>query len=261
MKNINYIKANKIAWSEVNEFHQEFKKKYKMEFVKNRDFVAIDDRLLQTMQNLNFNGKSILHICCNDGEELISLKKKGAGKCAGIDISTKAIASAKELNKNLGFDCKFYSDNVYNIENHISETFDFILITVGALAWLPNLDLLFKKLIELMNSGARLIIQEQHPFSWLIDDEMKLSKTDLYFKKGPYKEKGTLDYLGNQDYEGSDNYTFNYTLGELFNAQIKNGLSLQSFQEFPFDISNLKATIENEEVSFPLSYICISIKQ
>ncbi|CAL2082497.1 class I SAM-dependent methyltransferase [Tenacibaculum sp. 190524A02b] len=261
MNDINYIEANKIAWSEVNTLHQEFKEKYKEKFIQDKDFVAIDEKLLQTMNRLNFANKSILHVCCNDGEELISLKKKGAGKCVGVDLSIDAITSAIELNEKLQLDCKFHTENVYNIENHISETFDFVLITVGALVWLPDLDKLFSTLSNFMHAGSQLVIQEQHPFSWIIDEEMKLSKTDLYFKKGPYKEKGGLDYLGNKEYEGSDNYTFNYTLGELFNLQIKHGLNIQSFEEFPFDISNLKSDIEKEDAAFPLSYICISKKQ
>ncbi len=261
MSDINYIDANKKAWLEVNDFHQNFKEKYKENLVKDKDFVAIDYNLLHTMERLDFVGKSILHVCCNDGEELISLKKKGADRCVGIDLSDNAIVSARELNEKLKFDCQFYSDNVYNAENHISETFDFVLITVGALVWLPDLNKLFNILSKCMHFGSQLVIHEQHPFSWIIDEEQKLSKTDLYFVKGPYKEKGGLDYLGKEEYEGNDNYTFNYTLAELFNTQIKNGLNIQSFEEFPFDISNLKSDIEKENVSFPLSYICISEKQ
>ncbi len=261
MSNNKFIERNKLAWEEVNVLHQAFKNTYKNKFIEDKDFIAIDHRLMEAMEELQFKNKSILHVCCNDGEELISLKKKGAGKCVGIDISNTAVDSAKELNQQLGFDCEFYADDVHNIENHITEKFDFVLITVGALVWMPDLNLFFNKVGNLMKSGGVLIIQEQHPFSWIIDDEMKLSKTDLYFDKGPYKEAGGLDYLGNKEYQGSDNYTFNYTLGELFNTQIKNGLSIESFQEFPFDISNLRAVIEKEGVPFPLSYICVSKKR
>lgn len=131
---------------------------------------------------------------------------------------------------------------------------------MGALAWLPDLDRLFIIISKLMHSGSQLIIQEQHPFSWLMDDELKLSNTDLYFEKGPYKEKGGLDYLGNKEYEGSNNYTFNYTLSEVFNTQIRNRLEIQFFEEYPYDISNLKSAIVKESPSFPLSYLCISKK-
>lgn len=259
MKNKQHINSNKVAWEEVNEFHQNFKKKYKDRF-KEDQFVSINDVLLQTMNDLNFIGKSILHVCCNDGEELISLKKLGAGKCVGLDVSSSAIKSAEELNNTLGFDCEFVADDVYNIEEHITSEFDFILITVGALVWLPDLNLLFEKLSQRMSKGSKLIIHEQHPFSWLIDDEMKLSEKDLYFEKGPYVERGELDYLGNVQYDGSANYTFNYTLMELINGQINNGLTIQSFTEFPYDISNLKQMMENEKVSYPLSYLCVSMK-
>lgn len=258
MDNKKYINANKTAWEEVNALHQEFKKSYKKSLIEDKNYVAIHQRLLEVLNDIGFKDKHILQLCCNDGEELISLRKLGAGSCTGVDISEAAIASARELNDALGLDCRFYVKDVHEIEDIIHETFDIVLITVGALVWLPDLELFFEKAAGTMCKNATLIIQEQHPFSWIIDEDMKLSETDLYFEKGPYEEEGSLDYLGNADYRGSINYTFNYTLSELINAQIKNNLQIERFEEYPYDISNLRKDIEDKEISFPLSYICIS---
>jgi ubiquinone/menaquinone biosynthesis C-methylase UbiE len=255
-----YVKANKIAWNEVNSLHQKFKESYKSSFLNNEKFSLIDDKLLKVLEDVCIKDKSILHLCCNDGEELISLKRMGAGKCVGVDISEEAIKSAEDLNDALRLDCQFHAANVYQLDEVIRETFDIVLITVGALAWLSDIELLMQKTAMAMHKGSRLIIQEQHPFSWLIDEEMKLSKTDLYFKKGPYAEEGGLDYLGKTDYKGSVNYTFNYTLSELFNSMIKNSLQLESFFEYPYDISNLKEDLQKEEADYPLSYICVAKK-
>ena len=156
-----YNNKNKLAWEEVNVLHQKFKERYKNSLIEDEKFVVLDQALLSKLNEIGLEGKSILHPCCNDGEELLSLKKLGAGKCVGVDISETAIKSAQELNSKLGFDCEFLASDVYDIEKVVTEKFDLVLITVGALLWLKDLNPFFEKLSGLMNKGAKLIIQEQ----------------------------------------------------------------------------------------------------
>lgn len=255
-----YTEANRIAWNEVNPMHQDFKKRYKSKFTL-EDFSTLDENLLEVLNKITFQNKSILQLCCNDGEELISLKKMNAGTCVGIDISDEAIDSARFLNDQLGLDCTFHVYDVYEMDEIIeNEKFDIVLMTVGALVWLPDLNQIIKKISKVLSPEGFLVIQEQHPFSWLIDEEMKLSEEENYFRKEPLKEEGGLDYLGKTEYEGSANYSFNYTFSDLFNAIADNGLSLYKLFEYANDISNLKEDLEQKELSYPLSYICIAKK-
>ncbi|WP_166922952.1 class I SAM-dependent methyltransferase [Flavobacterium poyangense] len=255
-----YTEANRIAWDEVNPIHQDFKKDYKSKFALDH-FSTLDENLTEVLNKITFQNKSILQVCCNDGEELISLKKRNAGKCVGIDISAEAINSARLLNDQLGLDCIFHVSDVYEMDEVVkNEEFDIVLVTVGALAWLPSLNPIIEKISKTLVPEGFLVIQEQHPFSWLIEEDLKLSENENYFRKEPLKEEGGLDYLGKTEYEGSANYSFNYTFSDLFNAIADNGLCLYKLFEYANDISNTKEDLEQKELSYPLSYICIAKK-
>lgn len=254
-----YTDMAREAWDEVNPRHQSYKKKsgHKQKFLR-KSYHTLSAPLHEAFLDFEMEGKSILHLCCNDGEELVSLKKLGAGKCTGVDISASAVHSAKVLAAGLHLDVQFMTADVYDLAPAAYGKYDYVLLTVGALCWLPDLGKFFDTVSDQLKKGGHVVILEQHPFSGIVEDDMTISTTFGYFDKTPYEESGDLDYLGKEAYEGKKCYTFNHTLGDVLSALIQNGFALKRFEEHPDDISNLKTELEKAPHPFPLSYLLVS---
>lgn len=249
------------AWDEVNPRHQAYKKKsgQKKKFLR-KNYHTLPAPLHEAFLDFGLEGKSVLHLCCNDGEELVSLKKLNAGKCVGVDISSSAIHSAKVLAAGLHLDVQFETRDVYDLEVNEYGSFDYVLITVGALCWLPNLKSFFEVASGQLKNGGHVLIMEQHPFSDIVEDDMRISDKYGYFDKAPYEEAGDLDYYGKESYQGKTCYSFQHTLSDIFSALIANKFFTERFEEFPDDISNIKGELEKAKRPFPLSYLVAARK-
>ncbi|MFA0964928.1 class I SAM-dependent methyltransferase [Roseivirga sp. BDSF3-8] len=247
------------AWDEVNPRHQSYKKKsgHKKKFLR-KNYHTLPAPLHEAFLDYGLEGRSVLHLCCNDGEELVSLKKLNAGRCVGVDISSSAIHSARVLAAGLHLDATFEVADVYDLPDAAYGRFDYVLLTVGALCWLPDLKAFFATATSQLKDGGHLVIMEQHPFSAIVEDDMKVSETFGYFDKTPYEEAGDLDYLGKEAYEGKTCYTFHHTLADIFSALLENKLQLSRFEEHPDDLSNLKRELERAPQTFPLSYLLVA---
>ncbi|MEL6820816.1 MAG: methyltransferase domain-containing protein, partial [Calditrichota bacterium] len=172
-----FTDQNRIAWEEVNHYHQQAKQKVKERFRAEPEFLALDRHLKARLSELGISGKSLLHLMCNDGEELMSAKRMGAERCIGIDISSTAIDSANELAKQLGLEnVSFKQSDAYDVDIQMLDNrpFDIAMTTVGALCWLPDLSLFFRRLNSFLATGAKVLIHEIHPVSYLLDDELNL---------------------------------------------------------------------------------------
>lgn len=252
----NKYRLNIEAWDEIADCHLQFKIDRKKRILSDSSYTVLDGNLDKIISSMNLQEKSIIHICCNDGEELISLKKRGAYRCVGIDFSQKFINEAKKLSIDSGYNCEFICSDVYSIPSLNLPKFDICLITSGTLIWFPSLIKLFEIICKHLNDGGQVIISEQHPFTWLFDGD-KVTDRYGYFNKGPYEELGDLDYFNNEAYGIKPNFTYNYTLSEVVSSLIENRFNIESFEESNLDISNLHkdsdvATLSNLPFSFTM---------
>ena len=92
---------NRAAWNEAVSYHQKARNKSLHNGFKKLDFTTFnrecDKCLLPKLRNINFVGKTVAQLPCNNGRELLSLLKLGADKAVGFDISDVAIDEAKKL--------------------------------------------------------------------------------------------------------------------------------------------------------------------
>src|SRR4051812_41634766 len=89
-------------------------------------------------------GRSLLHLCCNAGQDTLSLARRGA-RTTGIDISDEAIAFAQTLSADSGIAGEFERADVYDWLPRAARErrrFDRVLMTYGVLGWMSDLDLL-----------------------------------------------------------------------------------------------------------------------
>lgn len=93
-KENNYIEINRQSWNNRTDTHlkSEF---YDLDnFIKGKTSLNVIE--LELLGDLT--GKTILHLQCHFGQDSISLSRLGA-ECTGVDLSDKAIESAKKLQK------------------------------------------------------------------------------------------------------------------------------------------------------------------
>ncbi|MBR3141938.1 MAG: class I SAM-dependent methyltransferase, partial [Clostridiales bacterium] len=158
-----YIEGNKEAWEEAFDKRDESWGADITERINNEDYPFFNDETRTILKNTDTEGKVIGQFCCNNGRELLSLVKCGkASKGVGFDIAENQVAFANEKARELGLPCVFEAANIYDIDDSYKESFDMLLITIGALCWFDDLDRFFAVAAKCMKPGALIIINEQH---------------------------------------------------------------------------------------------------
>ena len=264
MKNI--YENNRKAWNQAIDYQKKSRDYNLIEMIESNQ--VLDEVEKEIFSKLNVKGKSICQLCCNNGRELISLKRLyNFDYCLGVDISDEAIKEAKELDNYFSTNINFIRSNVFEIANNFYSKFDYIYITVGTLNWIENITDFFKLINKLLNKNGKLIIYECHPFSKIFPclnskEYLEGRKDEIvedYFYEGCDKYYNGIDYVGKKEYESYEVCEYDHTLSHIFNSIINNHFMIQEFHEYKKDISAVYEHIEKLD-KIPLSYILICQK-
>jgi ubiquinone/menaquinone biosynthesis C-methylase UbiE len=262
MKREEYTRANREAWNEAQGVH-----------TKSRDYdIVADIRAghlhidMNLIDGIDVKEKVVGQFCCNNGREILSLYALGARECVGYDISDSFIDEAREMAKKLGYNCSFIRTDVSEIETH-EEYFDLVLFTAGALPWLQDLSLAFKRASQVLKSGGMVIVSDWHPFvgMFAMPGEMDYDPSNpdkiaySYFRKEPVIEDNGMDYVGGTVYKSKKFYSFNHTFAEILNALADNGISLARLDESPDDVIGSLGHFKGKGV--PLSFRIVAVKK
>lgn len=258
-----FTEANRKAWNCAMPYHRKAKDSYWDQCFTDGEFIHQEEPELSALKELKLKAKAIVHLCCNNGLELMSLKRMGAGRCVGFDICDEAIKDAKKRSEKFQIETEFYRSSVYDIGDEFFAKFDLVYITIGALTWLPDLKAFFGMVRSLLKKGGKLFIYEQHPFAMVLpwDVSATMEKPIIennYFYDDYQVYQDGLDYYGNENYSSPDTYEFLHTISDIINAIITNGLRIKQFNEYEHDISNGLAWVQKTGMRLPLSYILIA---
>ena len=155
-KEDNYIEINRESWNNKTETH------LKSEFYDLDNFIKGKTSLNSIELDLlgDVKGKTILHLQCHFGQDSISLSRLGA-EVTGIDLSDKAIQSAKQIAKDTNSKANFICCNIYDLPNHLDKQFDIVYTSYGTIGWLPDLD-----------KWARIVSQYVKPNGQFVHDAL-----------------------------------------------------------------------------------------
>jgi Methyltransferase domain. len=262
-----YTHQNREAWNEVMPKHQAAAKGKLDQWFSSPGYVCIEDEnFLQVLGEIGVEGKDIIHLCCNNGIELLSLKNMGANRCVGIDICDEAIAEAQERAAKCNINCEFIRSDVYDIPEELYHSFDIVQLTAGCIGWIPDLKEFFKIIFHLLRTNGVVLIHEIHPFSEMLpfdhnDIENRLQIIEPYFRDEAIAENSSLDYVGGTDYTAKTQYWFVHTISALIMALINNGLRIKYFSEHTEDRSAGHKKQEELNAKIPLSYILVGEKE
>ena len=144
--------------------------------------------------------------------------------------------------------------------------FDLVLVTIGALCWMEQLQPFFAKAAQCLKPGGTLLVYEIHPVAdmFAVPDEAAYDPQDpakilySYFRQEPFVDNFGMGYLAGKAYESKPFVSFSHTLGELLTAIAQNGLRLTRLTEFDHDVSGNTQALTGKGI--PLSYLLLARK-
>ncbi len=246
----NYIEINRQSWNNRTETH------LKSEFYDLDNFLKGKSSLNDIELNLlgDIQEKSILHLQCHFGQDTISLDRLGAN-VIGIDLSDKAIESAKQIAKDTNSNAKFICCDIYDLPNHLDEKFDIVFTSYGTIGWLPDLDRWAKIISKFLKPNGQFVFVEFHPVVWMFDDNFdKIGYR--YFNSGAIEETQSGTYADKTAELTLSDVSWNHGISEVLNSLIKNGLEIKSLDEFDYSPYNcFNKTIEFEPKKYRIEHL------
>ena len=264
MSAANYLELNEESWNKRTAHH------VVSDFYAMDDFKAGKSSLIDIELGLlgDVKGKQILHLQCHFGQDSLSLARMGA-KVTGIDLSDKAIATAKELNTELNLDAEFIVSDVYDLPNNLKGEFDIVYTSYGTIGWLPDMNKWGSIISHFLKPEGKFVFVEFHPNVWMYDDDFTHVKYN-YFKDDAIVEEEEGTYA-DKDAKVKFKYVcWNHSLSEVMSGLLDNGLTVNNFKEYnysPYDcfahtekIGECKYQIKAFGDKMPLCYSIVTHK-
>lgn len=263
-KENNYLEINRQAWNNKTDIH------LKSKFYDHDNFIKGKTSLNKIELDLlgDVSGKSILHLQCHFGQDTISLNRLGA-EVTGIDLSDKAIETARQIASEVNSDADFICCDIYDLPNHLNKQFDIVYTSYGTIGWLPNLDKWAKIVSRFLKPNGQFVFVEFHPVVWMFDDNFEKIGYN-YFNSGAIIESENGTYADKASEITQEYVMWNHSISEVLNSVIKNQLEIISFNEYDYspyncfnktiEFSNGKFRIEHLENKIPMVFSLLARK-
>ncbi len=258
----NYIEINRKSWNNKTDTHlkSEF---YDLDgFLKGK--TSLNDIELSLLGDIQ--GKTVLHLQCHFGQDTISLSRLGA-EVTGVDLSDKAIDNAKQIAKDSKSNVNFICCDIYDLPNHLEKQFDIVFTSYGTIGWLPDLEKWAKIISNYLKPNGQFVFVEFHPVVWMFDDNFENIGYN-YFNSGAIVETESGTYADKTADITQEFVMWNHGLSEVINNLIKNGLEINSLDEFDYspyncfnktiEIGPKKYRIEHLENKIPMVYSIVA---
>ncbi len=239
---MDYLAINKQAWDARTQVHTESR------FYDVAGFLQGASSLQSIeLSELAVKGKSLLHLQCHFGLDTLSWAREGA-KVTGVDLSSTAIEQAQHLALKTKLNGQFICSDVYSIEDHITETFDLVYTSYGAIIWLPDLTRWAETIAARLKPGGQFYMVEFHPLQALLEGYSYFPQSEPDVEQEP-------TYTENADDTQYTSISWPHSLGEVVNALIAAGLQINRLNEFDYSPYNcFQGLVEDGEGRFVLPH-------
>ncbi len=261
----NYIEINKNSWNNKVDIH------YDSEFYDTKAFINGQSSLNQIELELlgDIRGKTILHLQCHFGQDTISLDRLGA-HVIGVDLSDKATEKANELTRITNSGAKFICCDIYELPNHLHESFDIVFTSYGTIGWLPDINKWADIVSRYLKPSGSFVFVEFHPVVWMFDDDF--SKIQYpYFNSDAIVESEDGTYAEKEAAISQDYVMWNHGIGEEANSLVMKGLEIKALDEYDYSlydcfsktvkIAPKKFQIKHLGDKIPIVYSIVAIKK
>ncbi len=86
------VAANRAGWNEAAPLHAKQNLDDLLAAFKTTGYSCFDEIETRYLNKIGVAGRDVAQLCCNNGQELISVKNIGAARCVGFDLSDEFIA-------------------------------------------------------------------------------------------------------------------------------------------------------------------------
>lgn len=255
------IDANRLAWDACAPLHgQGAVWESLLESARHPDFCELDSNLKHTLETLNVRGMHAAQVGCNNGRELLSLASLGAIPKLGIDQSGAFLAQAAQLSLARGLSPRWLEADIHRLPADVAPV-DLVIITIGVLNWMPDLNRFFASVASLLKRGGLLVINETHPVLEMFepDSATPFEPKMSYFQRDPHRLTQAITYDGSDGGPAPPAYWFVHTLGDILTACVSQGLQLIQLTEHP-DLNRESDYVCYAErpAQLPLSYTLVA---
>lgn len=256
-----FTKANQAAWNACARLHGSGEPWNQLvQAAREPDFNVLDKCLTDTLVGLGITGRSAVQVGCNNARELLSLAALGARPALGLDQSAAFLAQGAQLAQAAGQNPQLVEADIYDLPPDLGRH-DLVLVTIGVLNWMPDLQRFFHIVRGLMAPQALLVIYETHPLLEMFNPESATPfvPENSYFDKTPVRIEQLITYDGSDGGPGEPAYWFVHTLGEIVTACVQSGLQLKNLQEHPHLNREAEyAVYEHAPAQMPLCYTLVA---
>ena len=199
----------------------------------------------------DLEGKALLHLQCNSGGDSVSLARLGAG-VTGVDISDRAVSSARNLARKSGVRATFERADVYDWLQEASREgrrFDVVFASYGVVGWLPDLEAWAGGIAGVLDPGGRFALVDFHPAAEIFDADWNPVNDYPAGGETLVLDEGVGDYVAASGggltpsgyVEGETGFAnpqkahlFRWGLGEVVTALAGAGLKITTLEEYPY---------------------------
>lgn len=222
-----YSAINKKWWNDVTPIHASSKLYNVERFKKGKTSLEFTER----EEVGKVKGKTMLHLMCHFGMDTLSWAREGA-IVTGVDLSDDSIKLAKKLSKEIKVPATFIRSDIYELPKALNKKFDIVFTSYGVLCWISKIKKWAKIINHFLKDGGMFYIVELHPFTNILSFDFKIFYK--YFDKGPYTDDSSGTYTDWDAKVKGLTYEWSYTLSDVINVLINEGLKIEYVHEFPY---------------------------
>ncbi len=226
---MDYLNANKKVWDRRVSAH------VKSEFYDHQSFLQGRNTLNSIELNLlgDVSEKKVIHLQCHFGQDTLSLARMGAS-VTGVDLSSAALEQARQDAEQLNVEAKFIESDILALPDIHFEKYDIVFASYGVIGWHPSIEKFAQVIAHLLKPGGRFVFVEFHPVVWMFDEKFKQIQYS-YFNRETIVEENSDSYTDGSHLGSSlEEYSWNHSLGELYNALQAAGLTIEHFNEYDY---------------------------
>lgn len=138
----------------------------------------------------DLNDKTVLSVGCGSGEDCIHLKRQGAERSIGVDISDELIAIAKSSYP----ECEFRVMNMENID-FPDESFDFVYSSL-AIHYIEDWSKVFNSVYRILKPNSSFLFSCGHPLRFAMDVVESDTNYGIHLGLTENKQTGVLTIMG-----------------------------------------------------------------
>jgi 2-polyprenyl-3-methyl-5-hydroxy-6-metoxy-1,4-benzoquinol methylase len=178
------------------------------------------------------DGRELLHLQCHVGTDTLSWARHGA-RVSGLDFSPNAIGIARALATACGISAEFWCADVYDAVAAVEgRKFDIVYTGIGALGWLPDLELWARVVADLLRPDGVLYLVEIHPIvPGVVHDGRTLIQDIFEADFVACEEPGGTYAAPDADMQHTTSYERVHAISDVISAVFDAGLTLELFHE------------------------------